>query len=62
MIEKAISKIEIKINDTLKMLEEPQPSSGYEDALVRLALISRYEALIEVKQMLNKIKEEEIGL
>ena len=60
MIDKAISEIEIKINDVLQMLDEPSVDSICDESLVRLALISRYEALIEIKQMLNKIKNNEI--
>ena len=60
MIDKAISEIEIKINDVLQMLDEPSTDSICDESLIRLALISRYEALIEVKQMLTKIKNNEI--
>lgn len=60
-IDKVLFEVEFEIHKTLEELDSVSDKRQYDGVATKVALVSRYEALSFVRDVIFKIKKEEIG-
>ena len=62
-LDQALMEIEIEIHNVIQMIEQPADRDcGHNNALARIAMLSRYEALICARNILVRIKNKGIDV